>query len=1121
MVARFLCAVAFGFCAAPVATAQLVVDDGFLTGSNASAGEYQTPTFRNEPGVREGSPGFPDIGLVPQNPTVSGFTGPWLTANGATCEVVPIGMSVRGLAGTGGMGSTDVYDHGTRIGRLLTAPITDATTGTFYLSVVLMDNQSHWTHGYRTMELHTGGFDDATHRRFQLGIHKRGTTEAPDAGDFGAHHYWGMRINNSRTLTHQFPRQGVESMEANFFVLKFELSAAAGGDAVTVWHNPGPGTFGGVEPLDGVTVSGFDMNFDRVSFASWENALWLNPYEGALFFDGIRMGSSWADVTPAAQPAQPAGNFLVYEFNGSLEGWQELTTPNQNWGPQRWMGATGGDAQSVPNSPGAAKQYLHLDARFPGGADLAHPTLWMRSPEFRLNGAGDLTFWIMGGGVSAGATVPANDTLVPAESVDTANGGFHGVVLRNAATGAFVLAGNRTSDGFDWQQVTFTAAQLAALDQQALYTLDAIDARNNAWSWFNLDKVSIPGFMGPPPATSIGPVLDQIIISGTSSGAIPFTLHDEQLDPAVLTVTATSSNTVLVPIENIIVQGAGANRTVTVTPAPGQTGTATITLTVTNGTSPATRPFKITVPLPTSISDIAHQELPPGAYAGPLAFQLHDDAVNPSALTIQATSSNPTLVPNANIVFWGTGANRTVRVTPAAGRYGTTTITLNVLGGTQPASMSFVVTVLPPTLYYPFLHTPPDTTPLVNKGSVWRYLDNGSDQGTAWRAHAFNDAGWKSGAAELGYGDGGEATVMEWGGNNANRHRTYYFRHTFQASNVSAYNSLLLRIRRDDGAIVYINGQEARRTNMPTGAVTYQTLASSAVGGADENTYYEFPVDTSFLNEGANTIAVEVHQSAADSSDVSFDLELVGVVSTGSTLADLGWTTVSADPVRFLAIQPGGGQGTSPDGHVGMSPQDDTQHVTGWIRSPQFRLNGAGAGDLSVWLRGGENNGPRYTNTSQVPANSVIRGFLGVVLRNAATGAIVWSGVKPAIGDTWERVVLPEANLLQLNQTAIYTLDYIDARHDGWGHGRMDNVTIPGSLVTPPSATKPPLSITALEPNRIRVSWPATAHGWILQTSSGTPLSFTDSGLAITVEESERVVYDLMNGPRYFYRLVK
>lgn len=51
-------------------------------------------------------------------------------------------------------------------------------------------------------------------------------------------------------------------------------------------------------------------------------------------------------------------------------------------------------------------------------------------------------------------------------------------------------------------------------------------------------------------------------------------------------------------------------------------------------------------------------------------------------------------------------------------------------------------------------------TVLVNQGAAWKYLDNGSDQGTAWTQTSFNDASWASGNAELGYGDGDETTTV-------------------------------------------------------------------------------------------------------------------------------------------------------------------------------------------------------------------------------------------------------------------------------------------------------------------------------------------------------------------------
>ena len=174
------------------------------------------------------------------------------------------------------------------------------------------------------------------------------------------------------------------------------------------------------------------------------------------------------------------------------------------------------------------------------------------------------------------------------------------------------------------------------------------------------------------------------------------------------------------------------------------------------------------------------------------------------------------------------------------------------------------------------------STTLVSAGSVWKYLDDGSDQGTAWRTSGFDDAGWASGPAELGYGDGGEDTVVSFGGNNVDKHPTTYFRHTFNATNVANFSSLTLELLRDDGAVVYLNGNELVRSNMPGGPIDYQTFAAGTVGGADESSFFNFDIPVGSLVEGSNTLAVEVHQVSSGSSDLSFDLRLRGVSSNAA-----------------------------------------------------------------------------------------------------------------------------------------------------------------------------------------------------------------------------------------------
>ncbi len=155
---------------------------------------------------------------------------------------------------------------------------------------------------------------------------------------------------------------------------------------------------------------------------------------------------------------------------------------------------------------------------------------------------------------------------------------------------------------------------------------------------------------------------------------------------------------------------------------------------------------------------------------------------------------------------------------------------------------------------------------LVPAGAVWRYNASGTDLGTAWREPAFPDSGWSSGPAQLGYGDGDEATVLPA----KPVYACYYFRHSFDVANPATFSSLSLEVLRDDGCVVYLNGQEVVRYNMPASPITYSTWASSAS---------EYPWDPpvsipNLLVAGKNVIAVEVHQGNSASSDISLDLRL-------------------------------------------------------------------------------------------------------------------------------------------------------------------------------------------------------------------------------------------------------
>jgi hypothetical protein len=164
-------------------------------------------------------------------------------------------------------------------------------------------------------------------------------------------------------------------------------------------------------------------------------------------------------------------------------------------------------------------------------------------------------------------------------------------------------------------------------------------------------------------------------------------------------------------------------------------------------------------------------------------------------------------------------------------------------------------------------------TVLIPYGSRWRYLDDGSNQGVAWRENNFDDRIWPSGLAQLGFGDKDETTPLRQTNALGATNITFYFRAPIVVADPSAFGSLQLRLLRDDGGVVYFHGTEVfRSTNMPLGAITSSTFATAT----GENTVDTTNLPPSVLQAGTNVIAVEIHQQSLTSSDISFDFELIG-----------------------------------------------------------------------------------------------------------------------------------------------------------------------------------------------------------------------------------------------------
>jgi len=160
-------------------------------------------------------------------------------------------------------------------------------------------------------------------------------------------------------------------------------------------------------------------------------------------------------------------------------------------------------------------------------------------------------------------------------------------------------------------------------------------------------------------------------------------------------------------------------------------------------------------------------------------------------------------------------------------------------------------------------------------GSKWKYDDSGRDLGTEWREVDFDDADWDSGYSPLGYGDDDIATVIEFGPNEKRKHITSYFRAEFEVTEDLGETDSLASLRCDDGAIIYLNGKEVIRYNMPVGDIDYRELSLEMISGQEESIFISYSIDSKDIKKGRNVLAAEVHQRAGISSDLIFDLRFI------------------------------------------------------------------------------------------------------------------------------------------------------------------------------------------------------------------------------------------------------
>lgn len=195
------------------------------------------------------------------------------------------------------------------------------------------------------------------------------------------------------------------------------------------------------------------------------------------------------------------------------------------------------------------------------------------------------------------------------------------------------------------------------------------------------------------------------------------------------------------------------------------------------------------------------------------------------------------------------GSRYAVRAFDAAGNRSASTVPLKIAGP------------VPPEEY------------LLPFASEWRWSYDTNAPAPDWNQPTFNDSAWSVGFGELGFGDTPKNTIISTTA--PPRPLTSYYRRVVTVDDPSALSSVRFDLIRNSGAVVYVNGVEVLRSNMPAGVVTHDTFAAGPVAAAERHVPVSFEVSPSFFQPGANTIAVELHLNSRNQTTAGFDLALL------------------------------------------------------------------------------------------------------------------------------------------------------------------------------------------------------------------------------------------------------
>ena len=174
----------------------------------------------------------------------------------------------------------------------------------------------------------------------------------------------------------------------------------------------------------------------------------------------------------------------------------------------------------------------------------------------------------------------------------------------------------------------------------------------------------------------------------------------------------------------------------------------------------------------------------------------------------------------------------------------------------------------------------------------WKYKGGGANLNTVnWKDLTYTETGWLTGNSALGFGASApvrntaipENTTAGGGGVSGARYPTMYFRKILTITNPSMYTTFRINAKFDDAIVVWVNGQEAYRNNIAANPA-YASFATGSISNNNGATPLSGSINTSLFVAGDNIIAVEIHQVNVSSSDLFFDMELIGLSGSGATV---------------------------------------------------------------------------------------------------------------------------------------------------------------------------------------------------------------------------------------------